>query len=379
MNLSIKNVMYTCVFAAALLVLFGCDETKETQKIKIEETPLKVKVHTLTKEAYPIWGSFSGKAQASDEVMVLARVEGELKERLFKPGDMVEKDQILFTIDKSEYQAVVDQKKAILEKDKASLNLANANVRRYKPLVKEKLAPREKLDELVATQKQFEATIRADEAAIASATLNLTYCDVKASISGQIGKEKVLIGNIVKPGTELAKIVNSEYLYVNFNPSAKEVSIIQKYKSQDYPEVRVFLRGGKLTDIVLEGKIEFIDSVSNASTGTVPIRAKVHNPDKVIFPGSFVLIDVKIAESMYVVAVDPDQVYQNQQGEYVYVIDDNNTAQVKQINPIFSNNDMVILPKGLIGERVVAETIRALSSGAKVTPVEVNSTVSISD
>jgi len=377
--LSIKNVMYTCVFAAALLVLFGCDETKETQKIKIEETPLKVKVHTLTKEAYPIWGSFSGKAQASDEVMVLARVEGELKERLFKPGDMVEKDQILFTIDKSEYQAVVDQKKAILEKDKASLNLANANVRRYKPLVKEKLAPREKLDELVATQKQFEATIRADEAAIASATLNLTYCDVKASISGQIGKEKVLIGNIVKPGTELAKIVNSEYLYVNFNPSAKEVSIIQKYKSQDYPEVRVFLRGGKLTDIVLEGKIEFIDSVSNASTGTVPIRAKVHNPDKVIFPGSFVLIDVKIAESMYVVAVDPDQVYQNQQGEYVYVIDDNNTAQVKQINPIFSNNDMVILPKGLIGERVVAETIRALSSGAKVTPVEVNSTVSISD
>ena len=362
-----------------LWVLSGCNDTKEIQSVVKKEEPIKVKVHTLKKETYPVWGSFTGKTQAADEVMVLARVEGELKERLFKPGDIVKKDQILFTIDKSEYQAVVDQKKAILEKDKASLKLANANVKRYQPLVKEQLAPREKLDELVATQKQLEATIRADEAAIASAALNLSYCDVKASIDGQIGKEKVLLGNIVKPGTELANIVNSEYLYVNFNPSAGEVSIIQKYKSQSNPKVKVYLRGGKKTKIMLEGNIEFIDSVSNASTGTVPVRAKVHNPDRVIFPGSFVIIEVQISEHMKVVAVDPDQVYQNQQGQYIYVVDANNTVKVKQITPLFSNNDMVILPKTFAGERVVAETIRALTPGAKVNPVEVNNTVSLSD
>lgn len=378
--MSIKNVISVLLFLSLILwVLSGCNDTKEIQSVVKKEEPIKVKVHTLKKETYPVWGSFTGKTQAADEVMVLARVEGELKERLFKPGDIVKKDQILFTIDKSEYQAVVDQKKAILEKDKASLKLANANVKRYQPLVKEQLAPREKLDELVATQKQLEATIRADEAAIASAALNLSYCDVKASIDGQIGKEKVLLGNIVKPGTELANIVNSEYLYVNFNPSAGEVSIIQKYKSQSNPKVKVYLRGGKKTKIMLEGNIEFIDSVSNASTGTVPVRAKVHNPDRVIFPGSFVIIEVQISEHMKVVAVDPDQVYQNQQGQYIYVVDANNTVKVKQITPLFSNNDMVILPKTFAGERVVAETIRALTPGAKVNPVEVNNTVSLSD
>lgn len=362
----------------SLLFLFGCGKADE-KEVEIKEKPLQVKVHTLKKELYPIWGTFTGKTQAVDEVMVLARLEGELKERLFNPGDIVKKDQILFTIDKREYQAEVDQKKAILEKDRASLKLANANVKRYQPLVKEQLAPREKLDELVATQKQLEATIRADEAALEAAKLDLSYCDVRASIDGQIGKENVLVGNLVKPGTELAKIVNAEYLYVNFNPSAEEVAVIQKYKSQARPRVKVYLRNGKKNKIVLEGEIEFIDSVSNASTGTVPVRAKVHNPDRVIFPGSFVSIDVQISDNMPVVAVDPDQIYQNQQGQYIYVVDDNNTIQVKQVFPVFSNNELVILPKAFAGERVVAETIRAIAPGVKVVPVEVNNTVTVTE
>jgi RND family efflux transporter MFP subunit len=362
-----------------LLLISGCSEEKTKSATVKEDKPIEVKVHTLKREIYPIWGTFTGKTQAVDEVMVLARVEGELKERLFEPGDIVKEGQVLFKIDKREYQAIVDQKNAILEKDKASLKLANANVKRYRPLVKEKLAPREKLDELIATQKQFEATIRADEASIEVAKLNLSYCDVKANINGQIGREKVLIGNIVKPGVELAKIVNSEYLYVNFNPSAEEVSVIQKYKSQKNPKVKVFLRGGKKIEITLDGKIEFIDSVSNASTGTVPIRAKVHNTNRVIFPGSFVIIDVEISEKMNIVAVNPDQVYQNQQGQYIYVVDNNNTVQTKQINPIFSNNDMVILPKTFMGEHVVTETIRSITSGVLVNPVEVNNTILISD
>ena len=377
--MSIKTAISVLFFLSALSFLTGCNDTKETESVKKEETPLTVKVHTLTKESYPIWGSFTGKTQAVDEVTVLARVEGELKERLFTPGDIVKKDQVLFTIDEREYQAEVDQKKAILEKDKASLKLANANVRRYQPLVKAQLAPREKLDELVAEQKQLEATIRADEAALAAAALDLSYCAVHASIDGQIGKEKVLIGNIVKPGTELAKIVDSEYLYVNFNPSAGEVSVIQKYKSQPNPKVKVYLRGGKRTKVILDGNIEFIDSISNASTGTVPVRAKVHNPDRTIFPGSFVIIDVLISDNMPVAAVDPDQVYQNQQGQFIYVVDRNNSVQTRQIKPILSNNDMVILPKAFVGERVVAETIRALVPGMKVSPVEVKNPVTISE
>ncbi|NOR55250.1 MAG: efflux RND transporter periplasmic adaptor subunit [Sulfurovum sp.] len=366
------------VFVALILVACG-EKTTDTTVTK-KETPLSVKVHTLKKETYPIWGIFTGKTQAVDEVVVISRVKGELTEIHFKPGDIVKKDQLLFTIDKSEYQAIWDQKNAILEKDKASLALATANVKRYTPLVKEQLAPREKLDELVATKKQLEATIRSDKANLKTAKLNLGYTDVKASISGQIGKEQVLIGNIVEEGTELTTIVQSDYLYVNFNPSANEVAIIQQYKSQEYPKVKVFLKNSKKLKIELLGEIDFIDNISNSSTGTVPVRAKVANPKKAIFPGSFVEIEVLISNKLSILAIHPDQVYQNQQGEYIYIVNKENKIETKQIIPVFANNEMLILHyETHKGDRILVGNIRAVSSGMKVLPVEVDNPVKHSE
>ena len=374
----VKKYFSIILSVLSLFILLGCGKSDTKKPIKEEAKPLVVKVHTLKKEIYPIWGRFTGKTQAVDEVTVLSRVQGELKERLFTPGEKVEKNQLLFTIDKSEYQAVWDQKNAILQKDRASLDLAKANVNRYSPLVKEQLAPREKLDELMATQKQLEASIQADKAALEAAKLNLEYCDVRASIDGQIGKEQILVGNIVKPGTELAKIVHSEYLYVNFNPSAREVALMQKYKSEEKPKVKVFLKGSKKDKIELDGHIDFIDSISNDSTGTVPVRAKIHNPDRLIFPGSFVEIEVEISNNLPILAIHPNQIYQNQQGQYIYVVNSENKIEVDQIQPLFTNNDMVILPyEKFEGKRVLAETIRAISEGTKVNPVEVNNTVSV--
>jgi RND family efflux transporter MFP subunit len=333
-------------------------------------------LHTLKKEAYPIWVNFSGKTQAVDEVMVISRVTGELKERFFKPGDTVKKDQILFRIDKREYQAIWDQKNAILQKDKASLNLANANVRRYKPLVEEQLAPREKLDELEATKQQLEATIKADMAALEAAMLDLEYCDVKASIDGQIGKELVLLGNIVNAGTELAKIVQTEFLYVNFNPSAHEVALIKKYKSADKPKVKVRLRSSKGMDVELEGEIDFIDNVSNTSTGTVAMRAKITNDKQLLFPGTFVELKLFVSDKLPVLAVHPDQISQNQQGEYVLVVNKKSEIETKQVQTSYTNNDLAIITDGLVeGDRVVVGTINALRNGTKVSVSEVENPI----
>ena len=309
-----KSLVFGLTFS--LLLFAGCKEEKTVKKTPVEEEIRQVKVHTLHKTTYPIWATFPGKTEAVDKVTILSRVKGELQQKHFEPGDKVKKGQLLFSIDKSEYQAIWDKSNALLQKDKASLNLAKANVKRYLPLVKEQLAPREKLDELMATQKQLEASIRADEAALKSAKLNLEYCDVKATITGEIGRELVLVGNLVTEGTELVKIVQSDFLYVNFNPSANEVAVMQQYKSKRFPEVRVSLKKASQALHELKGHIDFMDSVANASTGTVPIRAKVTNPNKIIFPGSFVEVKVLISEHIPVTAVNPDQIYQNQQGQY---------------------------------------------------------------
>ena len=374
--LSFKQISFFITLFVGVAFFNACEEKTEKTSIKEEVKPIAINVHTLKEEAYPIWVDFSGKTQAVDEVMVISRVTGELKERSFKPGDTVKKDQALFTIDKSEYQAVWDQKNANLQKDKASLNLAIANVKRYKPLVDEQLAPREKLDELEATQKQLEATINADMAALDAAILNLEYCDVKASIDGQIGKELVLLGNIVNAGTELAKIVQTDFLYVNFNPSAHEVALIKKYKSSDKPKVKVRLRSNKRMDVELEGEVDFIDNVSNTSTGTVAMRAKIANAEKLLFPGSFVEVKVFVSDKIPVLAVHPDQISQNQQGEYVFVVNQKNEIETKQVQTSYANNDLAIISEGLKeGDQIVVGTVNALRNGTKVSMNEVENPI----
>ena len=369
-----KTILLT--MAMALLFISACGKKDEKKPVVEEAKPMAVNVHTVKRESYPLWVNFSGKTQAVNEVMTVSRVTGELKKRFFEAGDFVKKGQILFSIDKSEYQVIWDQKNAILQKDKASLNLANANVKRYKPLVAEQLAPREKLDELVATKKQLEATIKADIAALGAAKLNLEYCEVKASIDGQIGKELVLIGNIVNQGTELSKIVQTDYLYINFNPSTDEVVIINKFKSEEKPKVKVSLRHTKHSNVSLEGQVDFIDNVSSTSTGTVAMRAKVNNSEKLLYPGSFVEIKLFLSDEISIIAVHPDQISQNQQGQFVYTVNSKNEIETKQIEQAYVNNDLAIISKGLTeGDRVLVGTINALIDGMKVSPTEVKNPI----
>jgi RND family efflux transporter MFP subunit len=365
------------MFTVVLFVLSGCSKTKEHEEVEVKEEPTMVQVHTLKKERYPIWIYFSGKTQAYNEVDVIARVGGELKSYHFQPGQQVKKEDLLFSIDKSEYQAEWDQKNAILEKDKASYALAQANVKRYTPLVKEQLAQREKLDELTATLKQFEATIKSDEAAIKRAKLDLEYCDIKASIDGQIGKPMILTGNIVSVGTVLSKIVDSKKLYVNFNPSAQEVALIKRYGKEKRPDVEVSVRGNEEIAETLKGKIDFIDNISNSSTGTVAMRAVVENEKGLIFPGSFVEIKLFLGEYA-VLAVHPDQVSQDQEGRYVYVVNAKNEVHAVHVKPLFSNNDLMLIGKSLnVGDRIIVGTISGLTDGTKVTPEEVPNPVKV--
>ncbi|WP_294957532.1 efflux RND transporter periplasmic adaptor subunit [Sulfurovum sp.] len=361
----------------SLLFLYGCGSADETKQSDIEEKPLAVKVHTLKKELYPIWIRFTGKTEAIDDVDVIARVSGELESYHFKPGQKVKKDDLLFSIDKSEYQTAWDQKNAKLQKDKASYALAMANVRRYTPLVKEQLAPKEKLDELSATLKELEADITADKAALKRAALDLAYCDIRASIDGQIGKPYILPGNLVKTGDVLAKIVQAKELYVNFSPSAHEVALIKKYGKAKYPKVKVHIRGDKKVTEPLYGKIDFIDNISNSSTGTVAMRAIVQNDKELIFPGTFVEIALYLG-GYKALAVDPDQISHDQLGEYVYVVNAQNTITKKYIKSFFSNNELVLVGDSLKeGDRVVVGTVSGLAEGSKVTLTETTDPVKV--
>jgi RND family efflux transporter MFP subunit len=370
-----KKILLLPIILVSLFLFSAC-EKKEEKKVEVQEIKkVEVQVNTMKKETYPIWVDFSGKTEAFKKVEVTSRVNGELKEILFKAGDNVTKDQLLFKIDDSQYKAILEQKLASLQKDEASLNLAISNVNRYKPLIKDGLAPREKLDELVATQKQLQAVVNASNATIKQAKLDVEYTQIRATIDGQIGQNLIDVGNLVSASsTILTKIVDAKTLYVNFNPSSREVSLIKKYKSQENPSVKIKLENNDT--IELKGNIDFIDNTTNESTGTVLMRAVIDNKDNIIFPGTFVEIKLFITDEIPVFAVNPNILGQNQLGSFVYVVNSENKIETKQVKIQYSNKDLVIIKSGLDeDDRVVVSNITKLRNDILVNATEVENQI----
>ena len=361
----VKGSMVWLATGLLLLVITGCGREKAENPSPVKALP-QVKVEILKKEPRKIWVEYSSKAEAYESATVVARVKGEIQEQTFKAGQSVHKGQVLFHIDKSDYLADYNKALAQLEKDRATLELAEADILRYMPLVAEELAPRQKLEQLEAARKELEATIRADEVLVEDAKLKLSYCDVKAPIDGKIGQEFVKPGNLVSPGTRLASIVDSRKLQVGFFPSTREMAAIQHYKAKPFPDVEIYLRDNPA--IRLKGQVEYIASRADETTGTVAMRARVANPDEAILPGSFVTVQLIIHDRMPVVAISPDWVFQDQQGEFLYTVDANDTLRKVHFVSPFSNTETVILPDDLAGKRVLVQPAGSLMEGSRVQP-----------
>jgi len=372
----LKRSMVIAIAISALLV--GCGEKKDDKKVeKIEVIKTEVKVYSIKEEKIPIWVDFSGKTEAYRNVAVVARVKGNLEKRFFEPGDFVKKGDMLFKIEDSEYRAILDQHKASKKKNEASLKLAISSYERYKPLVEKELATREKLDQLVAEKEQIEALIKADESTIRQAKLNLDYTEVKATTDGMIGRNLVDIGNMVgtnSDNSKLAVIVKSDPLYVNFTPSGDDTALIIKYKSELKPRVEVHIPSRtKKEPEIYKGNIDFIDNKTNESTGTVSMRAIIDNPEHTLLPGTFVEIKLFVTDQIPVIALSPKNVMENQLGSYVYIVNDKNQLETRQIEIAFATKEMLVIKKISLkdGDKVVVSPVRKLHTGMDVTFKEV--------
>ncbi len=369
-----KKILTSILIVSSLLVFSGCNDKKtEEKKIEVQEVKKsEVQVHTMKKETYPIWVNFSGKTEAKNNVFITAKVAGELKEVYFKAGDTVTKGQKLFKIDDRAYKAILSQKKSSLQKDRANLNLAIANVKRYKPLVQKGLAPREKLDELVANQRQLQAIINSDNATIKEAQIDVDDTIIKASIFGKVGKSLIDIGNNVTTSDKLVNIVQSNDLYVNFNPSSKEVFLLNQYKSEKYPKVIVLPEDIENIELGLKGKVDFIDSVTNETTGTVGMRATINNDKELLYPGTFVNIKLFVTDKIPVIAVHPNTLSQDQLGFFVYTVNSESKIQKTQVKVDYSNKDLVIIKSGLnVGKKVIVSATSKLQENQEVIVNEV--------
>ena len=368
----------TSLLFTTLLLFSSCSKEK-TQQVQKVHSPLGVNTITVKTESVPIWVKYTGTTKASSSQKVQARVSGILTKRFVKDGQTVKKGEKLFQIEQDIYIASLNAAKAKKAQDEASLSLAIADVNRYKPLVKEGLAPRATLEQYEAKRLGLEAAIAGDTAEIAKAQLQLNYTTIKAPISGQVSARRVDVGNLVGLGesTLLTTIVSNDPLYAYFSPSQHDVRLFDKYRDTQKPYAFIEIAGGK-EKIRLNGFVDFENNSVDPLTSTITMRVNIKNPDKKILPGTFVYINLFINDKYKFLMIPPEVIFNDQLGSYVYIVDKESKVKRVDIETEYSNKYYVSVTKGLKdGDKLIVSALVKLKAGREVKSSDVTQTQGI--
>jgi RND family efflux transporter MFP subunit len=349
-----------------MAALAACGPAPEPPKKVVPQVTVAPAVQT----SVPVYLDYVGTLQATQEVEIRARVKGYLVQRAFQDGADVKEGDLLFLIDPREYEAELARAQAQLARDKASLTYAQSQVRRYGPLTAQDLTPKDTLENFQSLAKEREAAVKAGEAAVKLARLNLGYTTVKAPISGRIGRRLVDAGNLVGAGEEtlLATIMQMDPIYVYFSPSERRISQIMGHRKLGNPRVQINLSDGSVYPHL--GKLDFINNKVDPATGTITMRAVLANADKRLVPGQYVNVRLLLAEIPDALVVLQKAVGADQAGSYVFVVGPDRIVQQRYVETGPRHEDgYLVIDKGLkAGELVVVEGIQKVRQGLEVEP-----------
>jgi len=359
-----------------MLSAVGCkDKTKSTDTIQT------VTVEKAISKTIPVYYDFVANTQSIQSVDITARVEGYLVDRNFKDGQNVDKGDLLFEIDPRTYQASLDEAKAQLEKDRAALSYSLEQVARYQPLVKKQYITTDEYDQYVTQSDEALAAVKADEAQVVQAELNLSYCSMYAPFSGRIGRRMVDVGNLVGVAGQdntLATLVKLDPIYVYFSPTERDIAILTQQYNKGKLRAFAVLPDEKISKE--EGYVDFIDNTVDQSTGTLNMRAVIPNPDKIILPGQYTKIRLYVEDKPNAVLV-PQKALLSQQGEdIVYVLGSDNKVKSTKVTIGSDYKQYTVINKGLkAGEVIVTNGLQKIQDGAEVDPKYANSDSKDSD
>ena len=308
-----------------------------------------------------------GRAEALATVSVKAQVGGEVTGVYFKEGQTVRKGDRLFTIDPRTFDIAVRQAESLLEKDRAQLKNAEADVARYAGLVQKDYVTKEQYDALVANRDVLIAAVKADEAGVSNARLNLDYATIRSPIDGRTGKLLIDAGNIIKANDVGAAVVIDRIspIYVAFSVPEQNLARIKEFMAKEALKVEAVAAGEGQKPA--SGVLTFVDNAIDETTGTIMLKATFDNADRALWPGQFLNVRLTLTMEKGVVTVPSQAVQTGQAGEYVYVVKDDMTAEMRPIKVAREFGADTVIAEGLKpGERVVTDGQLRLGPGAKV-------------
>jgi len=342
--------------------------------------PAAVSTMTVQPRAVLAPFEYTGQTAGSREVEVRARVRGILVARNFTEGGTVKQGQSLYTIDRAPFEAALAKAQADLAGAAARLEQAKRNAARLRPLYAEKAVSQKDYDDAVSAEAIGEAELKAAQARLREARLDLEYTRVEAPITGIAGRSLPSEGTLISgPDVLLTRITQVDPIWVNFGiPDADRLKMRSEAEAgrlvlpkDDRFEVRVQLADGQVYSRT--GWLTFADVRISGQTGTSDARAVLPNPDGKLRPGQFVRVTLSGATRPDAVLVPQRAVLDGPQGKFVYVVDEKSTAQTRLVEVgEWAGSDWIITGGLKAGERVIIDGVMRIGPGAPVQAASVN-------
>ncbi|HEY0760605.1 MAG TPA: MdtA/MuxA family multidrug efflux RND transporter periplasmic adaptor subunit [Acidisarcina sp.] len=336
--------------------------------------PVPVQVAAVQQRSMPIYLTGLGTVTPYNTVTIKARVTGELTRVNFKEGQEVRKGAELMTIDPRPYQAIVDQARGQLARDQAQLTDNQAEYGRYKALYSEGVTSKEQLDTMQANLGQFEGAIKADQANIAAAQLNVTYCHITSPIDGRVGLRLVDVGNVITANTTNLVVVNQfQPIAVDFTlPEDQLPKVLTKLNTDHQMPVEAYDRSD--TQHIASGMLLTVDNQIDPTTGTDKLKGVFPNKDEVLFPDQFVNVRLVLEQRNNAITVPAAAMQHGTQGDFVWLVKPDHTVQMQNVKVELTQGNTVIIAAGLAGgESVVTDGADKLRPGGRVDPRQSNS------
>jgi multidrug efflux system membrane fusion protein len=345
------------------LAAAGCGEEKKARP----EDRVPVTVAVAEQKNMPVEIHAIGSVQPMQTVAIRAQVTGQLTQVSFREGDDVARGQLLFIIDPRPYQAALAQAEANLARDEAQLRNAEAEARRYADLVKKDYVTKEEYGKIVAGAEAARAVAAADKAAIDTARVSLSYCEIRSPIAGRTGSLQVHGGNLVRANdtTPLVVINQIAPVYVQFAIPQSDMTTLRAHGGLRNVPVTVAPRDGGAP--VGQGRLTFIDNAIDPTTGTIDLKGTFANQNRALWPGEYVNVALQVSSRNGAVVIPAQAVQTGQRGQYVYVVKDGNAVEMRPVTVAQQVEQQAIIDRGVSpGETVVTDGQIRLTPKSKV-------------
>lgn len=365
-----RNKLFAIAAALAVVAVaigLAAQYNKES-RAAVRKVPVAVPVTVapVVAKTVPVRLYAIGNVEPFTTVAVKARVDGQILSVHFNEGDEVRQGQLLFEIDARPFAAALQQVQANLLRDMALRDRAADQEKRYKELLQKNFISPDAYGQVKTNLDSATATIRADEAAVASAKVQLDYCSIRSPVTGYAGKIAIQRGNLVKANDTgpLVTINQVVPIYVSFSVPEQNLSDVRLHQAKGDLGVRANVPH---VATPIEGKLIFVDNSADLSTGTIKLKATFPNKDKALWPGQFVNVALTLYEQQDAIVAPSVAVQNGPNGQYVFVLKTDQTVEMRPIQVARTEGDDTVVASGLkVGEQVVTVGQLRLAPGTRV-------------